>query len=81
MLYPGSGSKNFSIPDPDPNIFYPGSYIKRGIKNKTTGIFFLASYGSGASLIPAVEKIIHPGSIKNLSATVGSGVEPLILVF
>jgi hypothetical protein len=34
----GSGCEHFSIrfPDPDPHIFHPGSYIKRGKKNKKT---------------------------------------------
>jgi hypothetical protein len=43
MVYPGSGSKHFFIPDLVPNIFHPGSYIKRRKNNKTN--FFLAIYG------------------------------------
>jgi hypothetical protein len=30
---PRYGSKNFSFRIPDPKIFHPGSFIKRGMKN------------------------------------------------
>jgi hypothetical protein len=41
---PGPISEHLSFPDPDPNIFHPGSYIKRGMKNKIYPYLFLAPH-------------------------------------
>jgi hypothetical protein len=50
MFYPGSGSDHFLIPDPDLNIFYPGSYMK--IKMQT--YFLLASYAFRSKVLVLV---------------------------
>jgi hypothetical protein len=48
---------HFSIPDP--NSFHPGSYIKRGVKNKNY-LFSCCLWFQEQVLL--VKKIIHPGS-------------------
>jgi hypothetical protein len=40
IFYSRSGAEHFSIPDQDPNIFHPGSFIKRGIKDKNQLAFY-----------------------------------------
>jgi hypothetical protein len=66
MFYPGCftldpGSDHFLIPDPpdpDPNIFHPGSHMKSGMQT----YFFLASYASRSKVldIVIVKKIRDP---------------------
>jgi hypothetical protein len=52
---------HFFISDPDPNIFHPGSFIKKRDESKNT--VFHASYGFRKKSLK-VKKITHTGSGK-----------------
>jgi hypothetical protein len=62
-FYPGSGSKHFSIPLPDPNISFriPDPTHKRVLKNKN---FIFVCFLWFQDKVFIVKKIIHPGSGK-----------------
>jgi hypothetical protein len=62
MFNPGSVSDHFLIPDPDPRIFHPGSYVKSGMQT----YFFLAAYAFRRKVLVLVivKKIRDPEKIR-----------------
>jgi hypothetical protein len=58
MFYIGAGSDHFLIPDPDPNIFHPASYINKW--NANLPYLFLASYAFRSKVLVLVKMIRDP---------------------
>jgi hypothetical protein len=58
MFYLGSEFDLVLIPDPDPNIFYPGSYMKVECKLTQYRYFFLAFYAFRSKVLVLVIVIV-----------------------